>query len=126
MAERDLIEEATEGVEDPDTFREACAVFGDAGALSRLRACRADLVTQLRLIGRNRTDVEALRKIAHQTAGRAGFLGFPALAEASAQLEEAIRTNASLTGPLQRWTQQARLAASGRPDACRDDTPPKP
>lgn len=126
MTERDPVEEAAEGVEDPDMFREACAVFGDAGALARLRMYRAELVTHLRLIWRDRTDVDALRRIAHQTAGRAGLLGFPTLAEASARLEEAIRTNAPVDVPLERWTRQARLAVSGRADARQHDTPPGP
>ncbi|WP_104017269.1 Hpt domain-containing protein [Roseovarius nitratireducens] len=123
MAERDLVEQAAEGIEDPDAFQEACAVFGDAGALARLHMFRADLETHLRWIGRDQADFETLRKIAHQTAGRAGVLGFPTLAEASARLDEAIRANTRVTLALERWTKQARFAAEGGADAHKDDTP---
>lgn len=123
MAERDLLERAIRDVEDPNAFKEACAVFGNAGALARLEMFRADLAAQLREIERDRTDTEALREMAHQTAGRAGLLGFPALAEASARLDEALRTNTRVPLSLGLWTRQARRAAGGGPDAHEDDTP---
>ncbi|WP_372615373.1 Hpt domain-containing protein [Aquicoccus sp.] len=116
MAERDLVEQAAEGVEDPAAFREACAVFGDAGALAHLQTFRADLRTSLSRIGRGAMDTPSLREMAHRTAGRAGLLGFPALADASAHLEEAIRTNAGVRIALDRWTRQAQVAAQGGAD----------
>jgi HPt (histidine-containing phosphotransfer) domain-containing protein len=122
MTDRDLIAQAAKGIEDPEAFKEACAVFGDAGGLARLRMFRVALGTHLREIGRDHTDVDALREIAHQTAGRAGLLGFPTLAEASASLEEAIRANTRVPRALDRWTRQARLAVEGDADAHKDDT----
>lgn len=123
MSERDLIEQVARSIEDPEAFKEACAVFGDAGALARLDMFRLDLGTHLRGVVCDQKDFEALREVAHQTAGRAGVLGFPTLAEASAHLEEAIRANSHVTLALDHWTKQARFAVAGGADTTGGGTP---
>lgn len=123
MAEHNLVAQIIKGIEDPDAFKEVCAVFGDAGALARLETFRADLGTHLRGIECEQRDLEALREFVHQTAGRAGFLGFPALAEASARLEEAICANARVTLALEDWSKQARLAVAGGAQTNEGGTP---
>ncbi|WP_296762302.1 Hpt domain-containing protein [Sediminimonas sp.] len=111
MVDRERAEQAARGTQDPEAFREACAVFGDAGALARLDVFRADLETHLSWIEQGRPDHEQLREMAHRTAGWAGLFGFPALAEASAHLDEAVRGNPGIEAALARWTEQARLAS---------------
>ncbi|SEP18672.1 Hpt domain-containing protein [Salinihabitans flavidus] len=111
------------GVQDPDAFREACAVFGDEGALARLRTFRGDLAAHLSWIGQGQPDHADLRDVAHRTAGRAGFLGFSALAEASAQLDEATRRNRGIAAALDRWAEQARIVAEIPPEEMDRDAP---
>lgn len=93
------------------TFEEACAVFGEAGARTRLRDFREGLARQLSWIGQDQPDHKALRDIAHRTAGQAGVLGLPALAEASARLDEAARHDSGVAYALDHWQKQARLAS---------------
>ena len=111
MAERDQAGRQAMGVQDLDAFREACSVFGDEGALAHLRRFRQDLAEHLRWIGQGQPDQVALAKMAHKTAGRSGVLGFPALADACAGLEEAVRARRGVAAALDHWKQQARLAA---------------
>lgn len=107
------------GVEDADAFGEACAVFGDAAALAHLQAFRAELAEQISRLDAAPPDPAALREVAHRTVGRAGTLGFPTLAEASARLDEALLQDAGVATALERWTQAARRAAA--PPAGRTD-----
>ncbi len=95
---------------DPVAYGEACAVFGEADALARLREFCAELARHLTWIERDRPDHAALRDMAHRTAGRAGMLGFPALMEVSVTLDQAARRNDGVAVALDRWTEQARRA----------------
>lgn len=122
MSERALNRKATKGIEDLDAFAEACAVFGEANALARLQAFRADISAQLDRVRDDVMDKESLREMAHQTAGRAGLLGFPTLAEASARLDEAIRANTALRPTLDLWTTHARLATQDAADPKKNDS----
>lgn len=117
MAEHDRIDAAGLGVEDLDAFAEARAVFGDEDALSRLAQFRADLAAHLDLIGRDAADAKSLREVAHKTAGRAGLLGFPGLAEASGLLDEAISAGTGVPDALHQWTERAQRAVGGEPMA---------
>lgn len=116
MLERDLSRPEVENVQDRDAWNEACAVFGTEGARNRLCMFRSDLAGQLARIGTERPDHAALRELAHQTAGRAGLFGFPALAEASADLEEAVRQGHGIAAALERWTRQAGRVAESPPE----------
>lgn len=98
-------------VQDQDAFQEACAVFGESDALARLLDFRRDLVTHLSRIAQGPLDNETLRDIAHRTAGRAGVLGFPALTEACASLEDAARRDTGVASAVALWKEQAFLAA---------------
>lgn len=111
MVERDLIEQSEKSAQDLDVFAEACAVFGEQAALTHLQAFCRYLEKTLSWIESARPDHEALREMAHRTAGRAGVLGFPSLGDASASLDEAARHHTGVAAALDRWTKQARLAA---------------
>lgn len=124
MAKQDQDGPSAPDVQDPAAFADARAAFGYEGALERLRMFRRDLDRHLSSIGEATPDHETLREMAHRTAGRAGFLGFPALADASLALDEATRLNRGVAAALDLWTEQARLAAEGPPaeaDTCAPD-----
>lgn len=125
MARREQVDPASMGIENEDAFSEACAVFGNADALARLRLFRAELSTHLDRVEAE-TDLGSLREVAHQTAGRAGLLGFPSLAQASARLDEAIRAQAGVSDALDQWTMQARLAVQSGAQSHQDDTRKQP
>lgn len=112
---RDSIEQSEKSVRDLDAFAEACAVFGEQAALAHLRAFCRNLEKTLSWIESARPDHEALREMAHLTAGRAGVLGLPLLADASASLDEAAGRHTGVAAALDRWTTQARLAAEAAP-----------
>lgn len=112
MADRERAEEVARSVPDPDAFREACDVFGEADALARLQLFCTDLETQLARFEQGLPDREQLREIAHRTAGRAGLFGFPALVEASVCLDDAIRGDTGMMAALARWIEQARRATT--------------
>jgi HPt (histidine-containing phosphotransfer) domain-containing protein len=116
MLERDQSRQPDEAVQDADAWREACAVFGDEAARSRLCAFRKELAGHLARIGQGRLDDAALREIAHRTAGRAGFLGFKALTEASVALDEAARRRQGVAAALERWAHQAGRVAQAPQD----------
>lgn len=97
-------------MQDPEAFRDACDVFGEETALYHLRQFCEDLAIHLTGMERHRLDDADICEIAHRTAGRAGFLGFPALVEASVSLEEAIRRNSGVGPALDHWAEQAHLA----------------
>lgn len=111
MQDRKRAEDAARSIPDPEAFRDACAVFGEADALARLHMFRTELATQLAGIQQGQPEPEPLRQIAHRTAGRAGLFGFSGLAEASAQLEDAIRNGTDTTTALALWTELAQHAA---------------
>ncbi len=111
MTNGDTTEQHGEGVQDMDTFKEACAVFGHEDALARLRMFRDELEAHLAWVAKAPPDHDALRDVAHRTAGRAGVLGFPALAEASALLDDAVREGTAVEAVLHHWMEQAQLAA---------------
>jgi HPt (histidine-containing phosphotransfer) domain-containing protein len=102
-------------LQDRAVYREACAVFGEDGARAWLELFRRDLAEHLAEIAHGRPTRAAIQDIAHRTAGRAGFLGFSALAEASATLETALRRECGVAAALDRWMEQARLAAEVAP-----------
>lgn len=108
MVERDPVCQAIQSVPDGEAFKEACALFGKQVALEHLRQFRAEFVDHLHRIDQLRSDPDALRRLAHQTVGRAGILGFPELAAASMDLEDAIRRGAGVATALDQWTAQAR------------------
>lgn len=110
MVEHDPVARTAMGVQDAEAFREACAIFGTEEALARLRVFCEGLEEHLSGIEQGHIVREDLREFAHQTAGRAGVLGFPALVDASARLEEAIRGDTDVETPLACWTEQARFA----------------
>lgn len=115
-------------MQDPDAFRDACDVFGEETALRHLRLFCEDLEGRLTRMKHDRPDDADLRNIAHRTAGRAGFLGFSSLVEASVALEEATIRNAGVDPALGRWAEQAHLAiqyAAGleRKSQAADDPP---
>lgn len=114
--DRKEVEAAARGVQDAEAFREACAVFGEADALARLHVFRTELATQLDRIEKGPSEPEQLREVAHRTAGRAGLFGFAALADASAQLEEALWHGTDPSAALLRWTEEARRAAKPESD----------
>jgi len=116
MLERDQSRQPDEAVQDADAWREACAVFGDEAARSRLCTFRKDLEGHLAWIGKGRPDDTALREIAHQTAGRAGLFGFPALVEASVALDEATRRSHGVAAALDRWTHEVGRVAKALQD----------
>lgn len=111
MTNGDTTEQRDEGVQDMDTFKEACAVFGDEDALARLGMFRDELEAHLAWVAKPPPDQDALRDVAHRTAGRAGVLGFPALADASARLDDAARAGTAVAAALDHWIEQAQLAA---------------
>lgn len=112
MADRDQEEPPGDGVQDAEVFREACSVFGEAGARARLRMFQGELAQQLSGIEQGGVDAAELGKMAHRTVGRAGFLGFRGLVEASVGLDEAVRCNGNVAPALARWTQEARRAVA--------------
>ena len=111
MYEQDPAYRGANRVRDLDAFADASDVFGSDAALVHLRGFGAELEQYLSGIGRGTPDLEALRDMAHRTAGRAGVLGFPSLANASANLDEATGLNAGVTTALDHWTRAARQAA---------------
>jgi HPt (histidine-containing phosphotransfer) domain-containing protein len=113
MMDRDPARQRAEGVQDMDTFKEACAVFGEENALARLGMFRDELEAHLSWVATGPADHQSLRDMAHRTAGRAGVLGFAALADASAQLDEAARDDTGLAATLDHWMEQAKRAARG-------------
>ncbi|MEI4233543.1 Hpt domain-containing protein [Roseovarius sp. D22-M7] len=112
------------GIQDPAVYREACKVFGEDGARAWLQLFRRDLAEHLAEIAQGRPTRATIQDIAHRTAGRAGFLGFRALAEASATLDGALRRGAGVAPALDRWIVQARRASEIPPGA--PDAPPLP
>lgn len=104
------------GVQDPQVYEEACAVLGQEGARAWLDVFRKDLADHLTRVEEDRCDPGSLQDIAHRTAGRAGLLGFRALADASASLDDAMRRNKGIAAALDHWVPQARLALDIPPD----------
>ncbi|MEI4260281.1 Hpt domain-containing protein [Roseovarius sp. D0-M9] len=98
-------------IRDLDAFADASDVFGPEAAMAHLRLFGTELEQHLSWIERGTPDLQALQDMAHRTAGRAGVLGFPSLANASANLDEASGLNAGVTAALDHWTWQARRAA---------------
>lgn len=98
------------GIQDQQVYEEARAVFGDEGALAWLLVFRTDLAEHLAQIEQGSCDTRSLQDIAHRSAGRAGLLGFRALADASASLDEALRRNDLIAAERDHWISQARLA----------------
>lgn len=95
-------------------------MFGEDGARAWLQLFHRDLAKHLAEIAHGRPTRAAIQDIAHRTAGRAGFLGFRALAEASATLDTALRRDSDVAPALDRWILQARRASEippGAPDA---------
>ena len=102
-------------MQDYETYTELRMVFGEDGARDRLLSFRKELLGHLDLTGTTTLDLAVLRDMAHGIAGRAGFLGFPALADASGKLEEASRLNTDVADALEHWTEQARIAVEYLP-----------
>lgn len=111
MVEHDPGKEEINCIRDPVAFADACAVFGEEGAVERLAVFLDDLERHLCWIGQGAPDNDTLRDMAHRTAGRAGVFGFPALVEASVALDEATNRKNSVAAALELWIKQARLAA---------------
>ncbi|MGM0661431.1 MAG: Hpt domain-containing protein [Pseudomonadota bacterium] len=106
-------------------------MFGEEGALAWLLVFRKDLAEHLARIEHGFCETKALQDIAHRTAGRAGLLGFRALADASACLDAALRHNGVVAAARDRWISQARLAVDvlqdvgdGAAQAAPQTTPP--
>lgn len=112
MVGRGPMDEVSTGVQDKEAFKEACDLFGHEGALMRLRKFGAELDECVRRIEQSLPDRDALREMAHQTVFRAGILGFSNLADASMDLEDAIRQKSGEATAIEQWTRQARLAAA--------------
>ncbi len=108
--ETDCKTHAKQAVQDHEAWEEACAVFGHEDAVARLRAFREDLAQHLDWTKQGTPDSAALREMAHRTAGRAGFLGFAALAQASAALDEAVHRQVGIDASLIRWRLEAKRA----------------
>ena len=115
MADRDQDGPRGDGVQNADVFREACSLFGEAGARARLRAFQDELAQQLSWIAQGGVEAAALGEMAHRTVGRAGFLGFHRLVEASVDLDEAVRRNGDIAPALACWTREARSAVAVPP-----------
>ncbi|WP_176224294.1 Hpt domain-containing protein [Maritimibacter sp. HL-12] len=114
--ERDQRPQPVGEFQDPDAWMEACEVFGEDGALSRLRIFCKELADHLDRIENARPGNAALRDMAHRAAGRAGMFGFLALASASADLDEAARHDRGVALALERWMQQAQRVAKAVPE----------
>jgi len=117
MVERDTGAEGNETVRDGAAYEEACAVFGAAGAAAHVQALRSRLVKHLLRLGEGPVDAPTLSHMAHRIAGQAWSLGLPALAEASARLEEAATHRRDVAPAREHWKAQARLAIQSAPDA---------
>jgi len=91
-------------------------VFGEEGTLAWLRVFRKGLADHLARVEQDRYDPRSLQDIAHRTAGRAGFLGFRALADAFASIDEALRRDHGIAEALDHWIPQARLALDVPPE----------
>lgn len=102
--------------QDEEAWQEICEVFGESEALARLNTFRSDLRENIASISDGLQDLDALHHVAHRTVGRAGFLGFRALSEASVALDEAARGGTDVAAALDRWIVEARkVAATTRP-----------
>jgi len=123
MAGRGPTNEVSKGVQDREAFKEACDLFGHEGALMRLRTFCAELGECVQRIEQSRPDHDTLREMAHKTVFRAGMLGFSDLAEASMDLEDAIRRKSGEANAIEQWTRHARLAAAVSQDGI---DPPAP
>jgi HPt (histidine-containing phosphotransfer) domain-containing protein len=106
------MDEASTSVQDKEAFKEACDLFGHEGALMHLRQFADELDECVQRIEQSLPDHDALREMAHQTVFRAGILGFSDLADASMDLEDAIRQKSGEATAIEQWTRQARLAAA--------------
>lgn len=104
------------GVQDHRTYSELQMVFGEDGARDRLLSFRHELLTYLDLTGKLASDLAELRNMAHRISGRAGFLGFPGLADASSKLDESSRLNKNVAEALDQWIEQVRMTVEYLPN----------
>jgi hypothetical protein len=100
---------------DPDAWREAREIFGQAEASSRLRIFLDDLARDRKILETTPPDRCVAREIGHRTAARAGILGFPALARASADLDQAARVGAGIDATRAAWIAAADIVADIAP-----------
>jgi hypothetical protein len=101
---------------DPDAWREAREIFGQAEASSRLRIFLDDLARDRKILETTPPDRCVAREIGHRTAARAGILGFPALARASMP-----RARPGSPRPTS-WPTSRRRTTRGRRRPIRPDT----